>query len=150
MYEKDIGQVKAGGQCRVTVAAYPEEVFAGRVTYVSDFLDPNSRTAKLRCVVLNPDGRLKLEMFATVAIPSVGAATAVAVPVSALQQIGDETVVFVQRDATHFEKRALTIGERGEDWIEVRAGLQQGETVVAKGSFQLKSILQRELIGGEE
>jgi len=150
VYEKDLGQVKARGECRVTVAAYPGEVFSGQITYMSDFLDPNSRTAKLRCVMPNQDGRLKLEMFAAVEIPALGERTAVAAPVAALQTIGEETIVFVQRDATHFEKRVVTIGERGEEWVEVRAGLQKGDKVVAKGSFHLKSILQRELIGGEE
>lgn len=150
VYEKDLGQVRAGGECRVTVAAYPEEVFTGRITYVSDFLDANSRTAKLRCVMPNQDGRLKLEMFATVEIPALGERTAVAAPATAFQQIGEETIVFVQRDPTHFEKRIVAIGERGEDWVEVQTGLQKGDKVVAKGSFHLKSILQRELIGGEE
>lgn len=150
VYEKDLGQVKAGGECRVTVAAYPDEIFTGQITYVSDFLDASSRTAKLRCVMPNHDGRLKLEMFATVEIPAVGERIAVAAPATAFQQIGEEAVVFVQRDATHFEKRVITVGERGETWIEVRKGLQRGEKVVAKGSFHLKSILQRELIGGEE
>jgi cobalt-zinc-cadmium efflux system membrane fusion protein len=150
VYEKDLGQVKAGGACRVTVAAYPGEVFSGRITYVSDFLDANSRTAKLRCVMPNQDRRLKLEMFATVEIPALGERTAVAAPVTAFQQIGHETIVFVQRDPTHFEKRVVTLGERGEDWVEVLTGLQKGERVVARGSFHLKSILQRELIGGEE
>lgn len=149
VYEKDLGQVKAGGECQVTVAAYPGEVFSGRITYVSDFLDPNSRTAKLRCVMSNKDGRLKLEMFATVEIPA-GQRTALAAPAAALQQIGEETIIFVQRDPTHFEKRVVTIGARGEDWVEVRTGLQKGDKVVAKGSFHLKSIIQRELIGGEE
>lgn len=150
VYEKDLGQVRSGGECRVTVAAYPGETFSGRITYVSDFLDPNSRTAKLRCVMPNQDGRLKLEMFAAVEIPAVGERTAVAAPVTALQTVGEETIVFIHRDATHFEKRVVTVGERGEDWAEVLTGLQKGERVVAKGSFHLKSILQRELIGGEE
>jgi len=149
VYEKDLGNVRSQGECRVAVAAYPGEVFTGRIAYVADFLDPNSRTAKVRCVVQNQDARLKLEMFANVEIPAVGAATALAVPAAALQQIADETVVFVRRDPTHFEKRVVTVGRRSEDWVEVQTGVQSGETVVAKGSFQLKSILQRELIGGE-
>ncbi|MFQ5738741.1 MAG: efflux RND transporter periplasmic adaptor subunit [Acidobacteriota bacterium] len=150
VYEKDLGQVGSGGDCDFTVAAYPGEVFSGRITYVSDFLDPKSRTAKLRCVVPNRDRRLKLEMFAVIEIPSVEQRTAMAVPAAALQHIGDETVVFVQRDLTHFEKRVVAIDERGEDWLEVLTGVQDREKVVTKGSFHLKSIVQRELIGGEE
>ena len=150
LYEKDLGLVRAGGQARITVPSYPGETFTGQVTYVSDFLDPASRTAKVRCVVANRDGRLKLDMFATVEIPAAQERIALAVPVSALQQVDADTVVFIQRDPTHFEKRAVQIGERGEEWAGVLSGLQKGEKVVSGGSFYLKSALLRKLIGGEE
>ncbi len=150
VYEKDVGLVRAGGQARIKVPAYPEETFSGRITYVSDFLDPASRTAKVRCVVANRDGRLKLEMFATVEIPAAQQRTALAIPVAALQQVDADTVVFVQRDATHFEKRAVQIGDRTEEWAEVLGGVRKGEKVATAGSFHLKSALLRELIGGEE
>lgn len=150
VYEKDIGLIPATGECRVTVPSYPGEVFRGTITYVSDFLDPSSRTAKVRCVVPNRDGRLKLEMFATVEIPAAQARTALSVPVAALQQVGTDTVVFVQLGATHFEKRVVQTGERGEEWVEVVSGPRRGEKVVTTGSFYLKSTLLRELIGAEE
>lgn len=150
LYEKDLGQVGTEVEARIAVASYPGQNFSGKVAYISDFLDPASRTAKVRCVVANPDGRLKLDMFATVEIPARETARALAVPASALQQVESDTVVFVQRDATHFEKRVVRVGQRGEDWVEILSGLQKGERVVANGSFYVKSALLRELIGGEE
>ena len=150
LYEKDIGLVTTGGECQVTVSTYPNQVFRGSITYVSDFLDPASRTAKVRCVVPNTDRRLKLAMFATVEIPVSGGRTALAVPIAALQRMNGDTVVFIQSDQTHFEKRSVHIGVRGEEWAEVISGLQRGERAVTIGSFHLKSTLLRELIGGEE
>jgi cobalt-zinc-cadmium efflux system membrane fusion protein len=149
LYEKDIGRVRAGRECFVSVASYPGEVFRGEVAYVGDFLDPASRTAKVRCVVPNPDGRLKLEMFADVRIPIEEEREVLTVPLTAIQDAAGENVVFAKTGVERFEKRAIKIGERGEDWAEVLGGLAPGETIVAKGSFYLKSILMREQIGDE-
>lgn len=150
IYEKDLGRIPGHGDCLVTVSSYPNERFRGRITYLSDFLDPSSRTAKLRCVVPNKDGRLKLEMFADVFIPTTSATAAAVVPGTALQDIDGKPVVFVQRDATHFEKREVTLGERGEQETQILTGIRPGEKVVTVGSFYLKSASMREQIGGED
>ena len=150
LYEKDIGLVGTGGEARIQVPSYPGEVFTGKITYVSDFLDPASRTAKVRCVVPNPEGRLKLEMFATVEIPAAHGQKALAVPRTALQQVNGATVVFVQNDQTHFEKRVVQVGKQDEEWAEILNGLRDGEKVVSVGSFSLKSTMLREMIGGGE
>ncbi len=150
VYEKDLAAVRAGGEARITVPSYPSENFSGQITYVSDFLDPASRTAKVRCVVPNRDGRLKLEMFANAEIPAAGSRRALAIPEEALQQVDANTVIFVQRDAGRYEKRIVQVGERAGGWVEVLKGVNQGEKVVTKGSFYVKSALLREKIGGEE
>lgn len=150
IYEKDLGRVPGHGDCLVTVSSYPDERFRGQITYLSDFLDPSSRTAKLRCVVPNKDGRLKLEMFADVFIPTTSVAAAAVVPGAALQDVEGKPVVFVQRDATHFEKREVRLGERGEQETQILSGVRPGEKVVTAGSFYLKSALMREQIGGED
>ena len=149
IYQKDIGLLQTGGQCEVEVSSYPNEIFRGEVTYVSDFLDPTSRTAKVRCVVLNPDNRLKLQMFADVRVPGRDERDALTVPVPALQNAEGETIVFVKTDDDRFEKRVVQIGDQVEDWAEVLRGLDEGEEVVTHGSFYLKSILLREQIGDE-
>lgn len=149
VYEKDLGLVRAGGSCRVEVPSYPGEIMVGRITYVSDFLDPASRTAKVRCVVANPDAKLKLEMFATVSMPVRHGREALTVPATAVQRMNGEVIVFVKTDDTGFEPRGVSIGQEGPDWAEVLAGLEGDETVVTNGSFYLKSSLLRETIGGE-
>ena len=150
IYEKDLAAVRTGGEGRITVASYPGEHFTGRITYVSDFLDPASRTAKVRCVLRNQDGRLKLDMFANVEVPAVGTRRALALPAEAIQKMDSDEVVFVQRDSGSFEKRVVHTGERGEGWVELLKGVGKGEKLVTKGSFYVKSALLREQIGGEE
>jgi len=150
VYEKDIQFVARGGECAVTLASYPKEVFRGKIAYLSDALDPESRTAKLRCVLPNPDGRLKLEMFASVTIPTKESRNGIAVPSAAIQEINGQSVVFVQTKLTKFEKRIVELGERMPESTEIKSGLKVGEKVVANGSFYMKSALMREVIGGEE
>lgn len=150
VYEKDIQFVARGGDCAVKVASYPQEVFKGKIVYLSDALDPSTRTAKLRCVVPNKDGRLKLEMFATVEVPAAVTRSLVAVPAGAVQEINGANAVFIPRDQSHFEKRLVRTGEQMGDWIEVVEGISPGEKVVANGSFYLKSVLLKGQLGGEE
>jgi multidrug efflux pump subunit AcrA (membrane-fusion protein) len=75
VFEKDLTQVQIGKSVRVRVTSYPERVFHGKITYVASAIDPETRTAKVRCVVGNASGLLKPEMFATIEIP-LGAITA--------------------------------------------------------------------------
>lgn len=150
LYEKDLGAVVAGGTADISVPSYPGQRFQGAIEYVADFLDPTSRTAKVRCVVANADGRLKLEMYATVRIPVMLLESATAIPVASIQEIDGETVVFVQESAERFVVRTVVLGVRGDDWIEVMEGVQLGETVVTTGSFYLKSTALRASIGDDE
>ena len=149
IYEKELGHVPEKGDCLVSVSAYPGVQFRGRIDYISDFLDPASRTAKLRCVVAN-DGRLKLEMFGEVIIPTRETDSVLSVPAAAVQEVNGEPVVFVPRDKTHFEKRPVKLGEKGESAVQVLEGLKAGDSVVAEGSFYLKTALLRESLGEQD
>jgi cobalt-zinc-cadmium efflux system membrane fusion protein len=150
VYEKDIRYVARGGRCYVALSAYPGEVFKGTIAHLSDSLDPASRTAKLRCVLPNADGRLKLEMFATVSLPTKESRTGVIVPATALQEIYGQSVVFIQTEPSKFQKRVIELGERTKDAIEIRSGLKAGEKVVTSGSFYVKAAFLREQIGEGE
>ena len=150
VYEKDIALIHAGQEARIVTDSYPGETFLGRITYVSDFLDPKTRTAKVRCEVPNRDGRLKLDMFATVQLPTPANRQALLVPAAAIQQVNDRPVVFVRISETEFEPRNVGLGTQSDGWVEVTGGVKKGEVVVAHGSFFLKSTLLRSQIGGEE
>jgi len=151
VYEKDIAAIHKGQEVKVFVDAYPGETFVGKITYVSDFLDPKTRTAKVRCEVPNRDGRLKLEMFATIQIPTPKGRVVVMIPTTAVQQIDDKPVMFVKISDTQFQRREVQLGAQSDGWVEIKSGVKAGEVVVAQGSFYLKSTLLREQIGeGEE
>lgn len=149
VYEKDITKVRAGTDAVVRVEAYPDRTFPGRVTYVSDLIDPQTRSAKARVVVANPDTALKLDMFARVTIPTAEQRDALVVPVAAVQTIDNQPVVFVQQGPNRFIRRNVELGTTAGDVIEVRTGLNTGDTVAAAGSFYLKTALLRERIGDE-
>ena len=152
VYQKDIAVVRRGQQAQITSESYPGETFTGRITYVSDVLDPQTRTVKVRCEVPNGDGRLKLQMFVTIGLPtSTVRKDTLVVPAAAVQQIDDDTVVFVQTGDDRFEKRVIEVGAGAGGWVPVLAGLKTGERVVTDGAFMLKSKLKAGSIGeGEE
>lgn len=150
IYEKDIAAVRVGLSVPVSVESYPNQVFACQTTYISDLLDPKTRTARMRCEVPNPDRRLKLDMFVTLKIPSPSGREAVMVPATAIQRINDRPVVFVRQGETTFIKRDVDAGATSGELVEIRSGVKAGEQVVTNGSFQLKSTLLRAEIGGEE
>jgi membrane fusion protein, heavy metal efflux system len=149
VYEKDIALVRSGQQARIVADSFPGEVFWGKITYVSDFLDPKTRTARVRCEVPNTDGRLRLAMFASVELPSPAGRDALMVPSTAVQQVDGKPVVFVRVSPTEFEPRRVTLGSASDGWLEVTGGLKLGEVVAARGSFFLKSTLLRSEIGEE-
>jgi membrane fusion protein, heavy metal efflux system len=149
VYEKDLGRLQVGQPAIIHVDTYPDESFAGKVTYISDALDPQTRTAKVRCEIANDHVRLKLDMFATVQLPTTFSRQAIAVPIGAIQQLDAKTVVFVQKSASQFETREVTVGKTVNGQVEVAAGLHEGERVVIVGAFHLKSIVAGKELGEE-
>lgn len=150
VYEKDLARVQVGGTASITVDTYPGELFSGKVAYVSDMLDPKTRTAKVRCEVANPRARLKLDMFAAVELPTTFDKEAIVVPASAVQQIDGKDTVFIRTTATQFEAREVEIGRSVDGRVEVVRGLASGEAVVAQGGFHLKSIVLGKQLGEKE
>jgi cobalt-zinc-cadmium efflux system membrane fusion protein len=149
VYEKDLGHVRRGQAATVQIDTYPGRVFAGTVTYIADALDPQTRTAKVRCEVDNGAGLLKLDMFANVYLPTTFERNALAVPASAIQQVDGKSVVFIARAAEEFEVREVHTGRTVDDRVEIQAGLREGDRIVTLGAFHLKSILAGKGLGEE-
>lgn len=149
VYERDLGSVKLGSNVSIRVPTYPDEVFEGRITYISDAIEPQTRTARVRCVVDNSGKRLKLDMFATVEIPTEAIAQGVAVPTVAIQKIENQPVVFVRRSDSTFEQRPVILGLEAKGWTQILNGVREGEAVIGVGSFYAKTAALRELIGDE-
>lgn len=150
VYEQDLGRVKVGEPAAITVDTYPGERFQGQVTYLGDILDPQTRTARVRCEVANPGIRLKLDMFASIELPTHFSRRALVVPASAIQDLNGNSVVFIRKTPTGFEVRPVKTGKTLEEKTEIQSGLQEGEQVVSVGSFHLKSVALSSQIGEEE
>lgn len=149
VYEKDLGRIRIGQTALISVDTYPGQTFSGKMTYMSDVLDPQTRTVKVRCEVPNPGIKLKLDMFASVSLPTTFSKRVLAVPASAIQQVETKTVVFVQKAPTKFEQREVKTGQTVNGNTEILSGLQGGEPVVKTGSFHLKSIVLGGTLGDE-
>jgi membrane fusion protein, heavy metal efflux system len=89
-------------------------------------------------------------MFATVALPTSGSRSGLAVPTDAVQNLEGKQVVFVRRSPTQFEIRQVNPGRASGSMIEIASGLKEGEEVVTAGAFQVKSALLSKELGDKE
>lgn len=137
--EADIPKIKKGQTVAIVVSAYPEKVFKGKLSYISEVIDPETRSVKVRAEVDNAKGMLKPEMFATVRISTSEREKVLAVPESAVQREGDKSIVFVAVDEHEFEKRVIEVGPRINGFHRVLSGVKEGEKIVVNGAFTLKS-----------
>jgi cobalt-zinc-cadmium efflux system membrane fusion protein len=144
--EKDVRFIRKDQNVEVIAAAYPHGIFTGTITYISDVLDPATRTMRLRVTVPNPDRLLKPEMFAIVRVYAAPKPDVLTVPLAAVQNGSSGKIVFVQRAPDEFEIRTVKLGEEQGETVVVQEGLQEGERVVAKGAFALKSEMERHKI----
>ena len=149
IHEKDLAKVKRGTTVKIQTESYPGEVFAGKVAYIGDIVDPQTRTIPLRVEVPNPRARLKPGMFATAeVITGISSTEAIIIPSSAIQKIEGKPSVFVQGKDGSFAKRELELGREFGNSVEVKSGLKEGEQVVVTGAFTLKSELLKEGLEG--
>ena len=136
VFEKDLERVRLGQAVKVTVPAFPESTFYGKVILISSVVDPDTRTVKVRTEVANKDGRLKPDMFANVEIITTAHQTAISIPLSAVLDDGGKSVVFVA-DGNDYKKKEVTIGIKSDDRVEIVNGLNEGDKVVVKGNYLL-------------
>jgi membrane fusion protein, copper/silver efflux system len=133
--EQDIGLVKTGSVAQISIAAYPERHFNGRVDFIYPTLDAATRTVQVRVELANPDRLLKPAMFANVELPVSNRGKVLTVPVSAVIDSGARKIVLVRLAEGRFEPRTVKLGSRGENHVEVLEGLAEGEQVVTSANF---------------
>jgi membrane fusion protein, heavy metal efflux system len=129
--EKDIHFVHRGDPASATFAAYPTESFRGKVLFVADVLDPDTRTAKVRIAYPNTDGRLRPAMFATVTLKTWDTQE-LTVPTTALVLIGEHTTIFIQVSPNTYEQRSIVAGEQQGARTIIRSGVQAGDRVLVR------------------
>ena len=134
--EKDLAAVFVGQQAHIVLNAYPDEMLAGRVAYIGQIVEADTRTVKVRVVLDNAAGRLRPGMFAR-AVLSGASHEAITVPATALIQDGFNTRVFVERAPWSYESRAVKTGAQIGSQIEIASGLKPGERIVVKDGVLL-------------
>ena len=139
--EQYLSSLRKGLAVEVSVRAYPGKSFPARITQIADALDSETRSVEVRCELNNPGRQLKTEMFATVRIRGGGSKTATVAPLSALQHVDDEQIMFVPEGTDAFRARHVQTGRHSDSVVEILTGLQPGERVVVAGAFHLKSEL---------
>jgi cobalt-zinc-cadmium efflux system membrane fusion protein len=141
VYAENLNQVRIGQ--KVTVKSNELAMKAtGTISYVGYLIDPQTRSTEAQVDIPNPEERWLPGLFVTVEVAKKETPVPVAVTSGAIQTYQDKSIVFVQQ-GNGFEVRAVTLGRRDKQWIEVATGLSAGEYYAAENSFVLKSELDK-------
>jgi len=136
VFEQELGLIRVGQQAALTIVAYPDKAFSGKVVFVYPTLDPVTRTAKVRIELPNKGLLLKPAMFGNVELAAdLNGAKVLAIPDSAVLDSGARQTVLVRRGEGMFEPRAVKLGMHGDGYVEVKDGVQAGEQVVVRANF---------------
>jgi membrane fusion protein, heavy metal efflux system len=131
VFENDLGEVHLGDSAEIRMNAFRDRVFKGRVADISRVLDPNTRSAKVRIVLPNPDGSLRSGMFAVATFRSRKLTDRVVVPSTAIMRLHDRDWVFRKEDDKHFRKIAVQADGLAPDGMqEIRQGVKPGDELV--------------------
>jgi cobalt-zinc-cadmium efflux system membrane fusion protein len=133
--ESEAPKVRTGQPLEFTMLAYPNTVFKATIDHVAASLDPSIRRLMVRATIDNADGRFKPEMFTSVTIYTDEGETSIAVPREAVIYEADTARVWVVRGDKTIELRRIKAGMTRGGFVQVLQGLQQGESIVTKGSL---------------
>jgi Cu(I)/Ag(I) efflux system membrane fusion protein len=135
VFERDLQFVREGQQAHIEVAAYPGVHLMGRVSFVYPTVDEQSRTNRMRLTVPNPDLRLKPGMFATMYLDARIGEDVLAVPTDAVIHTGERNLVFHRHADGSLHPHEVVVGARAGDWVQILAGLEEGEEIVGSANF---------------
>ncbi len=139
VYEYELPWIKLGQTADMSLASYPGEVFHGHVSFIYPFVEPKTRTIRVRIEFDNPGFKLKPDMYADVTLNSVIGRHSVAVPKEAVLLSGKRSLVILSLGDGKFRPRDVVLGAETEDDYEVRSGLKEGDVVVTSAQFLIDS-----------
>jgi len=139
--EKDLGKIRTGKVVTIRTPAYRDESFPAKVTAISDFLDPSTRTLKVRALLDNAQHKLKGEMFVTAEIDADNEMVLL-VPARSVFFQGGQHYVFIDEGGGKFSRREVMTDDVYGEQIEIAKGLREGDKVVTQGSLMLQQILK--------
>ncbi len=155
--EAQVGNLRVGALAEAHSAALGEDVVAGRVTYIDPVLNTDTRAARVRIEIKNPQERLKVGMFVEVGFQTGTGRqeepieNELVISEEAVQRFNERTVVFLPKEGEmgHFEARDVELGGSAGGYLRVISGLKPGERIVSKGSFTLKTQLLKGAMGDQ-
>ncbi len=139
VYEDQLAHIRTGTTVKIKTPAYPNETFAARIDQIGSTLDTDKHTVAVRCVVPNGGRRLKPGMFASMILAAGTPQTVITVPASAVISEGDQRSVFVEESPGRYTKRAVETGNEVNGSLIIRAGLKEGDRVVARGGLLMST-----------
>ncbi len=139
IYEYELPWIKLGQAVEMSLSYFPSKKFKGKVTFIDPFLDPKTRTVKVRMEFDNPGWDLKPEMYANVVFESEVKQPTVVVPEQAVIHSGEQNVVVVQNRKGEFNSRRVELGVQAEGFYQVLKGIRSGEKVVVSSNFLIDS-----------
>ncbi len=147
VYENEFSAIKTGQKVKIHSQAYPGKTFVGRVAFIYPFLDPKTRTVKVRVELPNPQLQLKPDMFVN-AVVLVPLGDSLVVPVTSVMDTGTRQVAWVEMQPGMFEPREIKVGARVGDNLQILGGLKAGEKVASSGGYLIDSEAQLKGTGG--
>ena len=147
--QEDLGRLRVGQRAMVALPGDTGRRYPGKITNLGQEFDPVTRVMQVRIELDNRENRFRPEMLANAEIPVGGRKPTILVTSDAVQQVGDQQVVFVLKEANRYEVRAVRTGDTADGKTPILDGLKAGELVVARGSFVLKSQLLKSTLEGE-
>ena len=138
IYESELPLIKVGERAQIRLSYFPGQEFSAVIDFIYPTLSAESRTAKARFTLPNPQGKLKPQMFGQVEL-KINLGRRLAVPADAVIDTGPRQIVYVDKGEGNFEPREVTAGLRAEKWVEILKGLKPGEKVAASANFLIDS-----------
>ena len=142
VYEQQLPGITIGQNVTITSPGVPGTEFRGTVSFIQPFLAGETRTARVRVEIPNPNLRLKPDMYVSVRIFGAAAPPHIMVPKTAIIDRGLKQFVWVETRPGSYEPREVRTGERHGDQVVIQSGLTGGESVVIEGAFLLDSEAQ--------
>ena len=133
--ERDLAQITVGTKVVIRPRGLPGQTFTGNVSLIYPHLMAQTRTARIRIELPNPDELLRPEMYVDAEIQTGTPSPALAVPESAVLDSGSRQIVLIDKGEGRFEPRDVKLGRRGGGYVEITEGVSEGEAVVTSANF---------------
>lgn len=133
--ERDLGTLAVGQPVAVKARSFLNREFAGKINVIYPQVNRETRTARVRIELSNPDGALLPDMYVDAEINTGGPEPVLAIPESAVLDTGSRQAIFVDKGEGRFEPREVKLGHRGDGYVEIRNGVTEGELIVVSANF---------------